>query len=677
MPRFRVAVPHKIVRLSAPPMPGPFVNAKLLSLGCDEAGVERFWNSVWNACSGTYGVVADEAGGMATYPFGLPHRGFYSAVPEDDRTLWLCGDLSCFVRLHLDTKAFECFSTDAVPGTPVFAGMAYDGATRRIFVGGALCTAAIFDIRTGASITFKDQWQSRVMYHSFPNGDGSWSLVFQFPGALKRWNPQTHEVTPSRIGLADVPLKYLYRTVHDDLLGEYLPTLGWYDSVKDRLRRGGPRPQREMLWFGRHGRRIFGCEQIESDLQVAVWDMESGHVENRLRIPDTPLQGVALSRRGDIVAMSIDGTFRIHDGEDMGLKLVRPTRSNSVGAVDCLRLIDRNRLLGTTFITQRFWEADLDTRRAWDCGRAAPKSGEILKTWRIGRLIYMAAYHGGELMEYDPRRPASFPVNPRVVAQHPNAMRPIAAASHGRIIWYACSREYGTLGSVLFRYDTRSGVASWAIDPLGPRRITSLLYDHVANELICGTSVHADQRSADPTVNHAVLARIGADDLAVRVTRKLPPLPLHEVKPLGWLRRNAVLCMDLTDSRTPRVINATSMSDVDETPPSAVAASMADTPFRVVYCGKPGQFLLQIDGRLEWHDLGNQDRAPVVLIRGMTDERLEINGKSLLLSKSGKVMVLHDIIPSSNVAEMKVRQGVNHKRPRRKTLSGHGSSSRA
>jgi hypothetical protein len=446
------------------------------------------------------------------------------------------------------------------------------------------------------------------------------------------------------VKLADVPLKYLYRTIHDDRLGEYLPTLGWYDGTRDRLRRGGPRPEREMLWFGRRGGRAFGCEVSAGEMQVAAWEMDTGKVDNLLRVADTQSMSVTLTKRGDIAAMAIDGTFRIHDGDDMGLKLCRQAPVRSVGAVDCLRLVNRNRLLGTTFITQRFWEADLKARRGWDCGRAAPGGGEVLKTWRVGKRIYMAAYSGGELMEYDPRRPAAFPANPRVVAQHPLAMRPVAAADHGPIIWYACSRKYGMLGTVLFRYDTRTGVASWVVDPLGPRIITTMLYDRAANELICGSSVHADQRTADPVVDRCMLARIGADDLAVNTTRPMPPQPVHQTRVIGWLRRGALLCVDLTDNYTPRVVDATTLEDIDFDLSPAISAAMSASPHRVLYLSRPGRFLLQVDGRLERHDFSGRNSRPQVLIRGLSDEHLDVDGQSLLLSKHGKVTVLHDVL---------------------------------
>lgn len=646
MKPLRFTSPHPVRRVKAPPMPGPFVNANLLSLGKDRSGVERFWTSTWNAESGSLGILADETGHMRVYRFGLPHKGFYSAAPENPNTLWLCGDLSRFVRLRLETGKFKCFPTKAVPTTMTFAGMAFDRPTRRLFCGGILSSGAEFDTRTKKAVLFKDQWKSRNLYASFPNGDGTWSLIFYFPGALMCWDPRTHEVTKTRVPLSKAPLSMLYRVTHVEGLGWYLPNLGWYDPAHRKLRRGGPRPEREMMWFARFNGRLFGAEKTESDLRVASWDTDTGRVENRLVIPDTPLQGIALTQSGKLLAMSSDGVLRLYEAGDGGLRLAREAPAKSVGAVDCLRLTADHGLVGTTFITQRFWEADLRTGRARDCGRAAPGSGEILKTWRIGKRIYMAAYTGGELVEYDPARPGGFPANPRVVAHHPQAMRPVAAARHGTVLWYGCSRKYGHLGCVLFRYETKTGRAYWSVDPLGPRMVSGLIYHRPSHSLICGSHVRADQNTADPEVKEAMLGIVDADTLAPVNTRQLPSPHLNVI---GWMGKDRFLVhMQNSATQTFAVFTVPDLRRVEAYAPPAILQNFRQRPSRAMaYAGRPGRFVIETGDRLELHDLKKQESLLRVIAKGLPPERThwELDGRHLLVAlPGGDVRVVENVL---------------------------------
>lgn len=246
-----------------------------------------------------------------------------------------------------------------------------------------------------------------------------------------------------------------------------------------------------MTWFARRGRRAWGTTHEHGNARVGLWDMDSGAVHDVCTVPDSQVLNMNLTESGKIVAVNIYGEFMRFDGESGALEMSRRLPTDACGAIDCLCRIDENRLLGTPFITQRFWEVDLKTGRGVDCGRAAPGCGEVLRTWKLGGKVYMAAYTGGELVEYDPAVHPHFPENPRVVAVPPHGMRPVASADDGRRIFYACSHPYGHLGSILTRYDTRTGEAVYRDDPLPEQQIHSLCYVKASRSLLCGIGVRS------------------------------------------------------------------------------------------------------------------------------------------------------------------------------------------
>jgi hypothetical protein len=628
------------VTLRTPLLPGPFVNTRLLPVGRGEDGVLRFWISTYNATSGALGILADERGRIRRYDLGAEHASAYAAAAQDPHTLWLCGKLSTILKLDLKSGRVRAFPTGAEPGL-CHAGMALDHQTRRLLVTSRTGEGRVgvsFDLRSHRATLLKNQWPSLYSYNALPCGPGQWVMVMYFPGQLLRWDATTQATSLSKVDISDVPLNVLYQLLHDERWGWYLPGKGWYDAPRDALRPDGPRPAREMMWFGRQGDTAVGAQVIDGQMQVCTWDLGSGEVRELMRVPDMQLLNVALTPSGHVATMSIYGEWRVTNLADQGLRLSRPSPSLSRHGAMCLRRVDQRRLLGTTFITQRFWMADLATGKSWDCGRAAPGTGQITQTCRIGKRIYMAAYTGGELMEFDPDRPAAFPTNPRVVAGMPLALRPVAIIHHGPIIWYACSRKYGVLGSVLLRYDTRSGEASWVVDPLGPRQVLSLAYDRARHALICGSSIHGDQAMAQPSVRQSMLASLDADTLAPRVQREGPTL---RVQVVGWLGRERLLCLDMADDRSnATVIDARTLEPVEAPLPGLLAEAPAGAPWPLVAAPRLGHFVLSREQRLELHDLRRRDSLVKVLARGIEGNAWSIDDDALLLIQGARVKII-------------------------------------
>ncbi len=517
-------------RFALPPAQDPFVNTPLISLGPGDDGAERFWITSWNSVSGTQAIMITEDGREEIHRFD-DHPGFYSAGPEDAATLWLCGDLAKVVRHDLRSRERQVFATGA-PYALMFGGMVVDPLSGKLF-GLAFPpptpTAISFDFRNGrAGSVFAGVCDEHYSASHFANGDGTFTLLAFNPDlALLRWDPATDTVTRTLASeLLGRPVRWTDRmtisaTITDDDGHVYLPEVGWYDPIGQRLV-PGPEAGRRMNWFALRDGKAWGSAMAGEMLTVATWDLATGVITELCRIPDGTVQGVRMSAAGRIVAVTMFGTFLVIDAADGSLLQSRHLPTDSIGHVDCLRRIDADRLLGTTFITQRFWSLDLRTGAGEDLGRAAPGGGEVLQTWKIKNKVYLAAYTGAELVEYDPDRAARFPENPRVVAQPSSGMRPVAAADDGRLIFYSSNHHYGELGCVLTRYDTETGLATYADDPLPGQAIRSLVINSAGTALLAGTAMEADCQSAPPTDDHCLFATIDSVTLGAVSTTRAP-----------------------------------------------------------------------------------------------------------------------------------------------------------
>lgn len=601
---FSLTVPAgtQVRRAPIPPTRDPFVNAPFIFVKTDEHGVEWRWISTWNSTSGTIGALVSELGEFRLYRFPPRHPGFYSAVATDDDTLWLCGWLDRVVRLTLSSGDFQEYPTGAPENALVFEGMAYDPATGKLFAAAypyTNTTAFSFDTQACAAVkVYEDISPAHYMRHAFANGDGSYSIMLECPEpAILRWNPVIETLADTGVDACD------YFTVADDQGRRYLRGQGWYDPLTGIIHADGPVPDRECTWFARRGDTVYGTHDFDAGTEVTAWALASGTVTTVCRLPDIHGLNVSLTASGHFVAVSMYGIFYRCDLHGT-LEMSRVLPSDSVGHVDCVRRIDEDRLLGTPFITQRFWEVNLRTGAGYDCGRAAPSSGEVLRTWQIGGKVYMAAYGGGELVEYDPAAHPHFPENPRTVADAPGGMRPVADADDGRNIFYACSAEYGHLGSTLTRYDTVTGLATYAVNPLPEQQISTLAYDPATKLLLAGTTNSADCASCPPSTDQCFLAQFDPETLAVRASF-VAPMGATCAQVQGPLDGGRWLCT-LHPTEQWFALDGAAFTPVGELAP------LPEGVWRIIYAGKPGKILFRIANRLELWDMNAVTRMNVV-----------------------------------------------------------------
>lgn len=646
------------------PMPrtrDPIVNTPLLPIGPDARGVERFWISTYNRCTGCTGLRVDEWGNARAYRFPWQHEGFYSSAYVGDDTLWLCGRLDRLVRLDLRTGRYTAHETGTAKAR-VFEGMIHDAASGKVLVASRPyqdrsdfqpTVAVAFDTRARRTVKAHEiDIPEGVSRCSFANGDGTYSLLLQIPGeALLRWNPRCETIEHQR--LSDRPVwtqdgaeKRTCRLVGDDAGRWYFPGYGWFNPATRAFEQTGPRPAREMAWLFRDGSRAIGALNEGSSVSIHAWDLASGRVDPLFKIPDCDIFNVSRTRSDRLVAVNAFGVFFRFDLKTHALESSRRLPTDGTGDALAVCRIDRDHVLGAPYISSRFWELNLRTGRGTDCGRAMDGWGQIDFILPVGDKVYMAAYAGGELLEYDPRRPLCFPDNPRPVADPPHGMRPVAIAMDGRTVFYSCSADYGRLGSTLTRYDTVTGRADYAVRPLGDQQIRSLFYDRRSRSLVCGTTFHSDSMDCPPTESTCRVARIDAATLTATETAPAPA-GIAAVTVIGPLDARRWLCQTHAHVSGP----GTAWQALERGRFSAFAdgpghAFPPGSHGGAAYAGKPGLFVLNVDDRLEVWDMRLPRRIRSVFRpfdpARVDGYRFSVEGESLLVLRSTELLLVEN-----------------------------------
>lgn len=646
----------KPARIDIPPTRDPFINTLMTRLSPDKNGLERFFATTYNSISGCLGVCINEAGEHTRYRFSKPkydatYPGFYGVAQEDDDTLWLCGTIDKVSRLTLSTGKLETYETGA-PSALIFQGLTFDKPTGKL-LGLAFpppkTAAFIFDTRARKAVKVFEPAQEvgKYMRYSVPNRDGTWTIICHMPGQhLFIWDPRTDRFDPFTLAPTYESENFTsttYMVIQNDRGDIYFPQLGWFDPVAREFIKGGPRPDAERTWFGRIGDQAWGLSAAGGNASIFRWDMKSGHVHPVAPIADSSVQGVNLTRSGKIVAVNLYGEFIRLDGMTGAIECTRRLDADGVGHIDTLCLLDDRRLLGTPFITQRFWEADLKTGKGADMGRAAPGYGEIMQLRKIGKKVYLAAYAGGELTEYDPAQPARYPENPRVVADPPLAMRPVAIDDDGRNLFWSSSREYGKLGCVVSRYDTRTGLSAYVDSPLGDQQINSLFHDRKTNSLIVASTIHADCQSAPATADRACIARLDAKTLKP-LERIDAPQGFEVAYVLGPLAPGKFLaCWNSPRWESVRLfaVEAGAMRGPAE---GELLQFPLAAPHNVLYAGKPGRFLLTKGADVGVWDLRRNKLVRQFPTYGAYIDRFYVQETHVMYQTKKEVFVLRDAL---------------------------------
>lgn len=641
----------RIITAPIPATRDPFINTPLIRLTPDKkTGAERFWISTWNSNQGSTAALVDEQGASRIYRFKPPHSGFYSAVQADDDTLWLCGSLDRVVRFTLSSGKVESFPTGSLGGL-VFQGMVLDKPTGKLlassFMHSDMATHAfVFDTRNLKPVAnVKLPTKGHYPCFSFPNGDGTHSLLHHLPGDhVVRWDPRTDSfsetLTTPEIDIHSTE-STTYTLAADERGRRYFPGKGWFNPATRAIEKDGPKPRREMTWIDRHGDEYIGCNWSPGEIKVGAWNIHTGDVRSICTIADAAAHSFNITRSGKVVSVNIYGVFEKFDIATGAMECSRVLDADAIGSVDCMTRLDKHTVLGTPFITQRFWTLNLKTKKGQDAGRAAPGAGEIMRLCRANAgKVYMAAYTGAELTEFDPAKPARFPENPRVVTAAPGGMRPVAIATDGRIVWYACSKHYGNLGSVITRYDTKTGNAQHAVNPLGDFQVQSLFYEKKTRTLIAGSTIHADCASATPTQKTGIVARFNADTLDV-LARRPAPGGSPDANVLGPISATTWLAIATIDGQRATYILSSDLASTRPDPSHAILPG-----HRIIYAGTPGKFAIVLHGRFElWDYRKAQPKLERVLAEGKWPIHLvSVEEGSILFTTPKEVVILDGVL---------------------------------
>jgi hypothetical protein len=651
----------KIRRVAIPRTRDPFVNVPLTPLGPDRDGMEWFWTSSCNPGNGSLGVRVNVAGEHRVIRFGdARFASFYSAAVGEKGALWLCGFSDCVVRLDWRTGRWKAFETGA-PKAMVCDGMAFDPATAKLFFvfhaqeGTLGCS---FDTRTGKAKTVPiPGFHAHSMRASFPNGDDTWTFACVVPGvSFVRWDPRDDSVSFKAIRehLDTKAENHLFTRFLEDGGRRYVPTLGWHDPATGSFG-DGSRPSKEHGWFGRIGRLAYGMGSGGNDAQLWEWDMEDGGLRPVCQVADAFRSGVALAPGGKILSVNTYGIFQRFDAATGALECARRLRTDAVGRVDCVVRLDRDRLLGTAFITQRFWIRNFRTGEGRDCGRAAPGGGQITKVAKVGGKVYLAAYTGGELMEFRPDEPVRFPENPSVVADPPGGMRPLSLARGGRVLWYTSSAAYGKRGSVLTRYDTVRGEASYREDPFPEEMVCSLQFDAKGGRLLAATTLHNDCFNLPPVAKVCRVAVLDPSSLSTRESHALPSgiESASILGPLGggrWAcgawgapeeRKKGFWVFEIGgDSCRPPALDTWRLLTSDWTLP----AYGGQPGTGIHFSGRPGFFYRLDNHQVELWDFRAMARREVIWKRDPRVERIAVQDGEVFLLMPRQVVILEDVL---------------------------------
>lgn len=637
----------RVKTYSIPHTRDPFINTPLIPAGFDpETGEERFFISTWNANVGCLSALVDTGGKSKIYHFKKNNKwlggcGAYSAVMTDPDTIWICSELALPVRLTLSTGEYQFFESGARSGL-VFAGMQYDPATEKFFAVSCQYQNIMglsFNIKTQKTVKLYDNFtEATYSRGGFPNSDGK-TYTIRFTtchSSLYQWDPVKETLTEKC--MIDERADCM-KVIFDETGRAYIPYMGWLDT-SDYTFSQGMCPDREMSWFGRIGTNAYGALGNASDTDIYVWDMTTGKTRVLCTIPDGTTYGVALTQSGEIMAVNVYGILYKFSALDGTLLLSRKLDSNAPGALDCLIRVDDRHILGTPFITQRFWIIDTETGEGFDAGRAAPGAGEVLHLWNMGGKIYIASYCNGFLTEYNPEERINFPENPRIVAHPPTGMRPVAFADDGVYLYYSCTHHYGHHGCVLTRYNTQNGKAFYRDDPLPLQGITSLHYNKKHGFLLGASTIAADCDSIEPRTDRCCIIRINPETLEVfQKTEILAGCKYSRI--LGCIDDETYfISFQMTDGSKVYKLYSVEKDSFESFALPEGTAFRSGTDY-------PGLFLLTKDGELQVWRLGFDSAEQLETLASMEDAyAVHLTGDSVYLVSPEKVRALDGALKS-------------------------------
>lgn len=628
---------------TVPPTRDPFINTPLIPAGHDPAsGAERFFISTWNANVGCTCALVDTLGKSRIYRidkanFGYAGCGAYSAYLTDPDTIWMVSEIARPLRLTLSTGEYEFFDSGAQPGL-VFAGMQFDANTNKFLAISCqherIC-ALSFDVKKQQTAKIYRNFSAATYSHGgFPNPDGKTYTMRMSIGhsALCQWDPVA-ETLIERC-LIDERAE-CFKVAYDAEGRVYLPYTGWLDTT-DYSISAERMPERECCWFGRIENTVYGVTGEQTEAEILAWDLNTGKVTTLCTFPDSGHGCAALTESGEIMVVNVYGVVYQFSTKDGSLLMTKELDSTAQGRLDCLLKVNEHLILGTPYITQRFWLVDTESGDGCDAGRAAPGAGEVLQVWNLCGKVYMATYTKGVLTAFDPSKCISYPENPCVVAEPSNSMRPFAKAQDDTCLYYSSNHPYGQYGCQLTRYNAVTGQAFYKEDPVPLQEITSLLM--CDGFLLGATTTAADSDCLEPKTDRCYFVRI--DPTTLEVTHKTETEQGCEwAQLLGMVNEDTCLVSTRTTDKTVTTklysLSRDSFSDYALPEGSAFQRSAEI----------PGLFLLSRGNTLELWRLTETEAVYIKELAELTDVyAVHTNDDSVLLATPREIHLLDHVL---------------------------------
>ncbi len=451
----------------------------------------------------------------------------------------------------------------------------------------------------------------------FANGDGTYTVRFTTSySSLYRWDP-VHETLEEKCAVDErVEQAGFAHNIRDERGFVYIPYMGWLNPF-DYTFQDGPRPDSDMSWFGRNGDIAYGMVSTPLGIEINQWDMKTGKVSNLCEVSNGSGFAFSMTEQGDILAVTYYGEVNRFSGKDGALLFSKILDSDAQGHIDCLIRADQHTLLGTPFITQRFWLLNTQTGESFDAGRAASGGGEVLRVWNLNGKVYMASYTEGILTEYDPKKRINFPENPRMVAKAPHGMRPVASTDDGECLYYSCNHHYGILGCVLTRYNTLTGEAFYRDEPCEGQHIISMCYRKEDDIIIAGTTYQSDCLATAASTDRCYAVKIDPKTLEITSMVEAPDGSAR-VNIAGPIEEDRYLALITMEDK--KVVLASYYAK-EESIAAHPEKEYADYQIsQILYAGKPGYFVVLSKGSIELWNIVKD--TPEVLERFFSDEHI-------------------------------------------------------
>ena len=582
-----------------PKTPDPFVNAKLTSIGCDSAGVERFWISCCNRICGVRSFLIDEQGNYKMYewPPSLG-GGVYAVVRADADTLWLTGGYTPFIKLTLSTGKWETYPREG--GGFVVSTMVLDQNSGKLFCA-ARTAMTSFDTRreTTVRVYEENEIPPEVFdWDKWQNADGSYGFIMSRPGlSYLRWDPKTESVNWKR--LTDDPqhpaISVISQVKYVEDGRAYIPHIGWVDCVTGDILPHEHPPEEEACWFGYRNGFVYGIQPdwLNASGRFVCWDPSNGSVRFLFTAQEVSAQSCALSQSGKIIMVDMYGTIRIYDAESGLLKVTRCIGSEREHICNSIMPIDENRIIGFPFISSNSWIFNTKRGRGVYTGRASAYGGQVDGAIKANGKVYIAAYIAQQLLELDPKKPICYPHNPHLVAHvNPTGGHGAGMTTDGTIVWAAFTPKYGFLDGQMIRYDTQTGEAHYKLGAVSGQQIRYPMYDPTSGQLIGGTSFISDCETATPIHDRAFAVILDPVTMEVRQKVSAPAAvtTLDNRGPLlngQWLMQSE-LDLYVFDTKTLKLDRYEKRGSLPDA-----------TVGQIQYTGEIGMFVIQIGN--EWH----------------------------------------------------------------------------